>query len=121
MTVLNYKNTHFNIIIYKNHALFQVGSLKFQQKKSTNPRRVLDTIVVQDARMKENFVTDVPEKRIDQDLEEHIHCHREEDTCLDKKHESEIVLMKKELDKHKLALKEELDGVGPVDNRPSTD
>ena len=48
------------------------------------------------------------EKIIDSSVEEHIHCHREDDTCLDKKHESELVTIKKELEKYKNALKEEV-------------
>ena len=108
MTVLNYKNRHFNLIIDKNHALFQVGSLKFQQEKSKNNKKLVETLFKKNTLVKELSASHLSEKLNDSSVDEHIHCHREDDTCLDKKHESELVVIKKELEKYKIALKEEV-------------
>ena len=109
MTILNYKNTHFNLIIDKNHALYQEGSLMFQQKISSNTRELVDSLFTKDTKITERSATDVPKEQKDPEKDEHIHCHREEETCLDRKYESELVSIKKELDKYKLALKEEVE------------
>ena len=36
ITVLNYKNSNFNLIVNKNHMLYQKGSLKFQDDKKVH-------------------------------------------------------------------------------------
>ena len=117
MTILNYKNTHFNLIITKKHALYQVGSLKFQQEKASCDKILFKKNVtfsenlVEDKRNKKTESESVvnTKKLTDPVIEEHIHCCREEDTCLEKKCENEIDVIKKELDKYKKALKEEVE------------
>ena len=106
MTILNYKNRHFNLIIDRNHALFQVGSLKFQQEKSRCDEILVETIIKKKVTFNER-----PSEDTHNDsnvIDEHIHCCREEDTCLDRKCESELDELKKELDKFKNALSEEV-------------
>ena len=121
MTILNYKNRHFNLIIDKNHALFQVGSLKFQQEKFKGRKKLIETLFEKNTTVNKTPINTelgnetptsekvVKEKKpIDSIVNEHIHCHREENSCLDKKCESELDQLKKELDEYKLALREEL-------------
>ena len=43
------------------------------------------------------------------DLDEHVHCVREEGDCLAKKCDNQIDVLKKELDKYKQAVREEVE------------
>ena len=91
MTILNYKNRHFNLIINKNHALFQVGSLKFQQEKSKGRKKLIEPLFEKNTTVDKSHIetklgneTPTSEKvvkeikPIDSIINEHIHCHREE-------------------------------------------
>ena len=121
MTILNYKNRHFNLIINKKHALYQVGSLKFQQEKASGAKKLVESFFKKKVTFSEKptnnkTIDNTDSKQIettkelaDPVFDEHIHCCREEDTCLEKKCETELEVVKKELDKYKQALKEEVE------------
>ena len=91
MTVLNYKNSHFNLIVNKNHMLYQKGSLKFQDDKkihkNTNTAELVGTLfkepnpvktvqsVNKPKESKLNPVEEIVEKSNEQDVyDDHIHC-----------------------------------------------
>ena len=121
MTVLNYKNSHFNLIINKKHALFEVGSLKFQKEKSDQNKNLLETLFGNNTKVNkdtkaDNQVKQTISNKIEEVqevtpplLDEHIHCFREEEDCLDKKCDTRINELKKEIEKYKHALREEVE------------
>ena len=114
MTVLNYKNSHFNLIIDNKHALFEVGSHTFQKEKANKTKNLVETLFGNSKKVKEDTEHTQHEKQINtdkvnehgNDIDEHIHCIREEHECVTTKCEKEINDLKKELEKYKHALRE---------------
>ena len=97
MTVLNYKNSHFNLIVQRDHMLFQKGSLKFQeeqgkdinellgtlfketqtQKHKTNEEQKIENQTNESVTNKETTTDDINKDEEDT-MTSHIHCNKPE-------------------------------------------
>ena len=53
MTILNWKNTHFNLIVGPEHMLSQVGSIGFQSSSTTGPDQSLPPLTEKTVRFEE--------------------------------------------------------------------